>query len=56
MKGQEDNTKMQELRKVLPKQNKKAFDTKNPKTQVFTKEDLAKYINAYRELRWKENY
>jgi hypothetical protein len=27
----------------------RAFDQKNPKSQVFTKEDLAKYINAYRE-------
>ena len=28
----------------------KAFDLKNPKLQVFTKEDLAKYINSYEEI------
>lgn len=27
----------------------RAFDQKNPKNQVFTKEDLAKYLNAYLE-------
>ena len=27
----------------------RAFDQKNPKNQVFTKEDLAKYMNAYHE-------
>ncbi len=31
------------------KANQKAFDLKNPKHQVFNKEDLAKYVNAYRE-------
>lgn len=29
---------------------KKAFDLKNPKQQLFTKEELAKYINAYEEI------
>ena len=29
---------------------KKAFDLKNPKPQLFTKEELAKYINAYQEI------
>lgn len=29
---------------------KKAFDLKNPKQQLFTKEELAKYINAYQEI------
>jgi hypothetical protein len=29
---------------------KKAFDLKNPKHQLFTKEELAKYINAYQEF------
>ncbi len=29
---------------------KKAFEAKNPKQQVFTKEDLAKYINSWREV------
>jgi hypothetical protein len=28
----------------------KAFDLKNPKAQVFTKEDLAKYVNSYQEV------
>ena len=28
----------------------KAFDLKNPKLQMFTKEELAKYINAYEEI------
>jgi len=28
----------------------RAFDQKNPKNQVFTKEDLAKYMNAYSEV------
>jgi len=27
-----------------------AFDLKNPKAQVFSKEDLAKYINSYEEI------
>jgi hypothetical protein len=27
-----------------------AFDLKNPKPQVFTKEDVAKYINSYEEI------
>jgi hypothetical protein len=29
---------------------KRAFDLKNPKQQLFTKEELAKYINAYEEI------
>jgi hypothetical protein len=29
---------------------RKAFDLKNPKHQLFTKEELAKYINAYQEI------
>ncbi len=29
---------------------KKAFDLKNPKHQLFTKEELAKYLNAYQEI------
>jgi hypothetical protein len=28
----------------------KAFDLKNPKNQMFTKEELAKYINSYEEV------
>jgi hypothetical protein len=29
---------------------KKAFELKNPKSQVFTKEDLAKYVNCWHEV------
>lgn len=29
---------------------KKAFELKNPKSQVFTKEDLAKYVNSWNEV------
>jgi hypothetical protein len=29
---------------------KKAFELKNPKSQVFTKEDLAKYVNCWQEV------
>jgi len=29
---------------------KKAFESKNPKNQVFTKEDLAKYVNGWQEI------
>jgi hypothetical protein len=29
---------------------KRAFELKNPKQQLFTKEELAKYINAYQEI------
>jgi hypothetical protein len=29
---------------------KKAFEIKNPKSQVFSKEDLAKYVNSWQEL------
>ncbi len=29
---------------------KKAFESKSPKNQVFTKEDLAKYVNSWQEL------
>ncbi len=29
---------------------RKVFETKNPKQQVFTKEDLAKYVNTWQEI------
>ena len=32
------------------KSRQKAFDLKNPKSQMFTKEELAKYINTYEEI------
>ena len=34
----------------LSPSKKKAFESKNPKQQVFTKEDLAKYVNSWREI------
>jgi hypothetical protein len=34
----------------LSPSKKKAFEAKNPKHQVFTKEDLAKYVNSWREI------
>jgi hypothetical protein len=34
----------------LPKSQLKRFDLKTPKNQMFTKEELAKYINAYQEI------
>lgn len=39
-----------ERTKELTPSRQKAFELKNPKNQVFTKEDLAKYINAYQEI------
>lgn len=38
------------LKDGVSSSRKKAFDLKNPKTQLFTKEELAKYINAYQEV------
>lgn len=38
------------LKESLPKSRLKAFDLKTPKNQMFTKEELAKYINAYQEI------
>ena len=32
------------------KSRERAFDLKNPKNQMFTKEELAKYINSYQEV------
>lgn len=29
---------------------RRAFETKNPKQQIFTKEDLAKYVNSWQEV------
>jgi hypothetical protein len=34
----------------LSPSKKKAFEAKNPKQQVFTKEDLAKYVNSWQEI------
>ena len=37
------------LKDGFTKSRLKAFDLKNPQSQMFTKEDLAKYINSYKE-------
>lgn len=46
-RGQYKNARLKEGN-TLGKQ--RAFDIKNPKGQVFTKEDLAKYVNSYKEV------
>lgn len=46
-RGQYKNARIKE---GFTKAKQKAFDLKNPKHQVFTKEDLAKYINAFAEV------
>lgn len=38
------------LKEGFTPSRKRAFDLKNPKQQLFTKEELAKYINAYEEI------
>ena len=38
------------LKEGFTKAKRKAFEIKNPKSQLFSKEDLAKYQNAYREI------
>lgn len=46
-RGQYKNARIKE---GFTKAKQKAFDLKNPKNQMFTKEDLAKYVNAYQEV------
>lgn len=46
-RGQYKNARLKE---GFTKSRQKAFDLKNPKNQMFTKEELAKYINAYEEI------
>lgn len=46
-RGQYRNARIKE---GFTKAKQKAFDLRNPKNQVFTKEDLAKYINSYQEV------
>jgi hypothetical protein len=46
-RGQYKNAR---LKDGFTKSRQKAFDLKNPKQQMFTKEELAKYINAYQEV------
>lgn len=38
------------IREGFTKSKKRAFEIKNPKHQLFNKEDLAKYLNAYQEV------
>lgn len=46
-RGQYKNARIKE---GFTNAKQKAFDLKNPKTQMFTKEDLAKYVNSFEEL------
>lgn len=46
-RGQYKNAR---LKDGFTKSRQKAFDIKNPKNQMFTKEELAKYINSYQEV------
>ena len=46
-RGQYKNARNKE---GFTKTRQKAFDFKNPTSQMFTKEDLAKYVNAYQEI------
>lgn len=46
-RGQYKNARLKE---GFTPAKQKAFDTKNPKLQVFSKDDLAKYINAFEEV------
>lgn len=46
-RGQYKNARIKE---GFTKAKQKAFDLKNPKGQMFTKEDQAKYINSYEEI------
>jgi len=46
-RGQYKNARLKE---GFTKAKQKAFDLKNPKSQMFTKEDLAKYVNSYQEV------
>ncbi len=45
-RGQYKNARVKE---GFTKSKQKAFDLKNPKNQIFNKEDLAKYVNTYQE-------
>ncbi len=46
-RGQYKNARIKE---GFTKAKQKAFDLKNPKPQMFTKEDLAKYVNSFEEV------
>lgn len=46
-RGQYKNARLKE---GFTKARQSAFDLKNPRGQVFTKEELAKYVNSYQEV------
>jgi hypothetical protein len=46
-RGQYKNARLKE---GFTSARQKAFDIRNPKSQMFTKEDLAKYINSFEEV------
>jgi hypothetical protein len=46
-RGQYKNAR---LKDGFTKSKQKAFDLKNPKNQMFTKEEVAKYTNSYQEI------
>lgn len=46
-RGQYKNARIKE---GFTKAKQKAFDLKNPRNQMFVKEELAKYVNAYQEV------
>lgn len=46
-RGQYKNARLKE---GFTKAKQKAFDLKNPYSQMFTKDELAKYVNAYKEI------
>jgi hypothetical protein len=46
-RGQYKNARLKE---GFTKARQRAFDLKNPKNQMFTKEELAKYVNSYQEI------
>lgn len=46
-RGQYKNARIKD---GFTKAKQRAFDLKNPKNQMFTKEELAKYVNAYQEI------
>jgi hypothetical protein len=46
-RGQYKNARLKE---GFTKAKQKAFELKNPKSQMFTKEDLAKYVNSFEEV------
>ena len=46
-RGQYKNARIKE---GLTKAKQKAFDLRNPPNQMFNKEDLAKYVNAFQEI------